>query len=83
VEPSIEDAVGTGKHGRPPKRLSENPGDKTSHKILDQILNNLMCVADEHRLVDSLLVYVRQQHTSGCSGSGREFCGKFYHLGFH
>jgi hypothetical protein len=56
VEPSIEDAAGTGKRGRPPKRLSENPGDKTSHKILDQILNNLTCAADEQNISTGTLL---------------------------
>ena len=49
-------AVSTGKRGRPQKRLSENPGDKTSNKLLDDLLNNLTCVADEQNISTSTLL---------------------------
>ena len=44
------------KRGRPKKRLSENPGDKTCNKILDEILNYLRCVADEQNVSTGALL---------------------------
>ena len=42
--------------GRPKKRLSDNPSDRTSHKILDDILENLTCVADEQKISTAALL---------------------------
>ena len=44
------------KRGRPKKVLSENPGSKTTNKILDSILNNLNCVADEQNISTGMLL---------------------------
>ena len=44
------------KRGRPKKRLSDDPGDKTSHKILDNMLDNLTCFADEHNITTGALL---------------------------
>ena len=42
--------------GRRKKRLSENPCQRTSNSILDGILDNLKCVADEHKIsINTLL----------------------------
>ena len=49
--------------GRPSKRLSENPGVRTSNKILDGILNNLASVADEQQIsLGSLLRSLITRH---------------------
>ena len=58
MEPNIEDVAGTGKRGWPPKRLSKNPGDKTSRKILNDFLNNLTCVAEEQNISMGTLLRV-------------------------
>ena len=44
------------KQGRPKKRLSENPGDKTSHKILDGILDYLASISAEQNVSTGALL---------------------------
>ena len=50
--------INTEKRGRPKKRLSDDPGDKTSHKIMDNMLNNLACFADEENVTTAPYVCV-------------------------
>ena len=55
-ETTTEETSGTVKRGRPTKRLSEGPGDKTLHRILDGILDSLTSVATEQRISTSKLL---------------------------
>lgn len=55
-EPMEVDGGSSCKRGRPKKRLSEDPGDKTCNKILDDILNNLHCVAEEQNVSTGALL---------------------------
>ena len=58
--------------GRPKKRLSENPGDRTSNKILDEILNNLTCVAEEHNITTGALLRALSDRCAQRNGESRE-----------
>ena len=50
TDPVVQIQINTEKRGRPKKRLSDDPGDKTSHKILDNMLDNLSCFAEEQHV---------------------------------
>ena len=56
VECGMSSQIKTEKRGRPKKRLSDDPGDKTSHKILDNLLDNLACFAKEHNVTTGALL---------------------------
>lgn len=55
-EGAVETVERGGAGGRPKKRLSENPGERTTRKILDNILNNLTCVAEEQNITTASLL---------------------------
>lgn len=78
--------------GRPPKRLSENPSNRTTNKILDGILCNLTSVADEQQIsVTDLLRALLQRHTSNKNSVEekdlsdmpvQEACSMIYNINF-
>ena len=56
VLPGVKDVASGTDAGRPKKRLSDNPGDKTENKILDSIIQQIEEAASEQNVDPQLLL---------------------------